>query len=40
MGKFKWKALSIPYARKRRPPAPDLVERAVGVFRDAGLTAH
>jgi pyruvate formate lyase activating enzyme len=41
LGKFKWKALGIPYTLEHvSPPAADLIERAVAVFRAAGLTAH
>ena len=41
MGKFKWKALSIPYTLETvTPPGTDLIERAISIFRDAGLTAH
>jgi pyruvate formate lyase activating enzyme len=41
LGKFKWQALGIPYMLEHvSPPAPDLIERAIAVFRDAGLTAH
>ena len=40
MGKFKWEKLGIPYAlADTEPPDMDLVERVVGVFRDAGLKA-
>jgi len=40
MGKFKWAKLGIPYAlADTEPPGMDLVERVVGIFRDAGLKA-
>ena len=40
MGKFKWAKLGIPYAlADTEPPDMDLVERVVGIFRDAGLKA-
>jgi pyruvate formate lyase activating enzyme len=40
MGRFKWEKLRIPYALDRtQPPAMELVERTIGVFRGEGLTA-
>ena len=41
LGRYKWQQLGIPYKLEEvNPPASDLVERACGVFRAAGLTAH
>jgi pyruvate formate lyase activating enzyme len=41
MGRFKWKKLGIPYRLDdAEPPTPEAVERVVGVFRAAGLTAY
>jgi pyruvate formate lyase activating enzyme len=41
MGRFKWKALGLDYALGDvAPPSPAAVERAVTVFRAAGLTAY
>jgi len=40
MGKFKWNQLGIPYTLEHTdPPGQDLVERALDVFRRAGLKA-
>ena len=41
MGRFKWKQLGIPYhLEKTEPPSSALVDKAIGVFRGAGLEAH
>jgi pyruvate formate lyase activating enzyme len=41
LGRYKWHQLGIPYTLEDvNPPASDLVERACGVFRTAGLAAH
>jgi pyruvate formate lyase activating enzyme len=41
LGRYKWHQLGIPYTLEQvNPPANDLVERACGVFRAAGLVAH
>jgi pyruvate formate lyase activating enzyme len=41
MGKFKWKALGIPYLQERvEPPDPETVDWAVKVFQTAGLNAY
>jgi pyruvate formate lyase activating enzyme len=41
MGRFKWRALGIPYRLEdAQPPSAELVERACAVFRSAGLEAH
>ena len=41
LGRYKWHQLGIPYKLEDvNPPASDLVERACGVFRAAGLTAR
>ena len=41
MGRFKWEKLKIDYALAATdPPTTDSVARAVGIFRQAGLTAH
>jgi pyruvate formate lyase activating enzyme len=40
MGKYKWKQLGIPYSLEQtEPPDQELVEKAVDVFRAAGLHA-
>jgi pyruvate formate lyase activating enzyme len=40
MGKFKWKELGIPYTLANTdPPDQELVEKAVEVFKAAGLVA-
>jgi len=40
MGKFKWKQLGINYSRDdTKPPTPEVVQRAVGLFRANGLKA-
>jgi len=41
MGRFKWQALAIPYTLAHvPPPSQELIDRAVTVFREAGLNAH
>jgi pyruvate formate lyase activating enzyme len=41
MGRFKWRELGIRYhLDKTEPPTTDSVERALGVFRSAGLEAY
>lgn len=41
LGAFKWKALGLEYALAETPPAPpELVERVIGQFRDAGCRAR
>ena len=41
MGRYKWQRLGLPYALDDvQPPSMDAVQRAVGQFRDAGLTAY
>jgi pyruvate formate lyase activating enzyme len=41
MGRFKWKALKLDYKLSDvEPPTPEAVGRAVGLFREAGLTAY
>jgi pyruvate formate lyase activating enzyme len=41
LGAFKWKALGLEYALNGTPPAsPELVERVIGQFRDAGCRAR
>ena len=40
MGRYKWEKLGIPYTlNETAPPAPDLVERTLTIFRDHGLKA-
>jgi pyruvate formate lyase activating enzyme len=40
MGKYKWKQLAIPYSlAETDPPDQSVVERAIGVFRSAGVKA-
>ena len=40
MGRYKWQKLGIPYTlEETAPPAPDLVERTLTIFRDQGLKA-
>ena len=40
MGKYKWKELGIPYElADTAPPDQALVEKVLGIFRDAGLKA-
>ena len=40
MGRYKWEKLGIPYTLdETAPPAPDLVERTLTIFRDHGLKA-
>jgi pyruvate formate lyase activating enzyme len=41
MGRFKWQQLGIPYhLEKTEPPSSAVVDKAVGIFRAAGLEAH
>jgi pyruvate formate lyase activating enzyme len=41
LGAFKWKALGLDYPLAETPPAPpELVERVIGQFRDAGCRAR
>lgn len=41
MGRFKWEALGKDYPlRDVQPPAPDVVQRIVGIFRAEGLVAY
>lgn len=41
LGSFKWQALGIPYALADTPPAPpELVERVIRQFREAGCNAR
>ena len=41
MGRFKWRALGIPYTlEETQPPSAELVERVCGTFRAAGLVAY
>ena len=41
MGRFKWKSLSMDYALdKFEPPSSAVVERTLGIYRAAGLTAY
>ena len=41
MGRFKWEALGLPYSLNDvTPPSQEALERAVGIFRASGLTAH
>ena len=41
LGRYKWHQLGIPYKLEDvNPPASNLVERACGVFRTAGLVAY
>jgi pyruvate formate lyase activating enzyme len=41
MGRFKWKELELKYELGDvQPPAPEAVERACAVFRNAGLNAY
>jgi pyruvate formate lyase activating enzyme len=41
MGRFKWRQLRIPYhLEKTEPPSSALVDKAIGIFRGAGLEAH
>ncbi len=41
MGRFKWEKLKIGYSlAATNPPSPDAVAKAIGIFHDAGLTAH
>jgi pyruvate formate lyase activating enzyme len=41
MGRFKWKALSVPYTLDEvAPPTVETIERTVAIFRAAGLTAY
>jgi pyruvate formate lyase activating enzyme len=41
LGAFKWKAMDIPYKHAATPtPTPELVNRVIGQFRDAGCHAR
>jgi pyruvate formate lyase activating enzyme len=41
MGRFKWKALGLPYTLDEvAPPPVETIERTVAIFRAAGLTAY
>ena len=41
MGRFKWQTLGIRYALEHtEPPTSEQLEKAVGIFRARGLTAH
>jgi pyruvate formate lyase activating enzyme len=41
MGRFKWHRLGLTYAlESTEPPSDELLQRAVGVFREAGLKAY
>jgi pyruvate formate lyase activating enzyme len=41
LGRYKWHRLKMDYTLDRtEPPPADLVERAVGIFREEGLTAY
>jgi pyruvate formate lyase activating enzyme len=41
MGRYKWKELGIRYSLEQTAPPPaETVERALAVFRGAGLTAY
>jgi pyruvate formate lyase activating enzyme len=41
LGMFKWKQLGINYAlEETKPPTPEVVQRAVGLFRANGLKAY
>jgi pyruvate formate lyase activating enzyme len=41
MGRFKWQKLGLDYKLNDvEPPSPEAVARAVGLFREAGLTAY
>jgi pyruvate formate lyase activating enzyme len=41
MGTFKWKAMGVDYELSNTPtPSPELVERVLGQFRDAGCRAR
>ena len=41
LGQYKWKRLGMDYKLDAvQPPSPDMVERAVALFRKAGLVAH
>lgn len=41
MGEFKWKAMGIDYKHyDTSPPSPELVNRVIGQFRDAGCNAR
>ena len=41
MGRFKWEALGLPYSLNDvTPPSQEALEKAVGIFRERGLTAH
>ena len=41
MGRFKWEKLKIGYSlAATNPPSADLIAKSIGIFRDAGLTAH
>jgi pyruvate formate lyase activating enzyme len=40
MGRYKWERLKLDYTlAKTEPPSQELVDRALGIFRKAGLTA-
>jgi pyruvate formate lyase activating enzyme len=41
MGAFKWKAMGLPYIHENTPsPTPDLIERVIGQFREAGCNVR
>lgn len=41
LGRFKWQRLGLDYTlNNTQPPAPERIERACDIFREAGLTAH
>jgi pyruvate formate lyase activating enzyme len=40
LGQYKWERLGLDYAlAEAKPPTGELVAKAVGIFRDAGLDA-
>jgi pyruvate formate lyase activating enzyme len=41
LGRFKWERLGLDYTlAATEPPPPEMVARAVGIFRETGLDAH
>ena len=41
LGSFKWKAMGLEYQHANtEPPTPDLIQRVIGQFKDAGCNAR